>query len=232
MKQFKKETELARIIIRYLQEIGWEIYQEVQVSSFSSIADIVAVQNNLIWVLECKLSLSLDLISQAENWKSCSHYVSIVIPYKPYIHGKRKGRDLALRILRDYGIGCFTVQKHDKDWYGDSSATIAQIEEPKLNRKALTNYIRNSLTEEQKYWAEAGNAQKLRYTPFQDTKRQVISYIKNNPGCTFKELIDNIKHHYVSDTSAITSLRQWINIGIISEIYINDTTKQHRLYLK
>jgi len=48
MKKFKSEVELAEIIIQYLKELGWEIYQEVQIASFGNTADIVAVKNNLI----------------------------------------------------------------------------------------------------------------------------------------------------------------------------------------
>lgn len=36
-----KETELAKVVIRYLEEMGWDVYQEVQPHAQGPVADIV-----------------------------------------------------------------------------------------------------------------------------------------------------------------------------------------------
>lgn len=219
--KFKTEAELAKVIVQYLKDMQWEVYQEVQIASFGSIADIVAVQNNLIWVLECKLSLGLNVIAQAENWINYSNYVSIVVPPRKNCS---KSQHIVKNILEHYGIGQYEVSKGY-----DEEKSIVECVAPRLNRKASTDYIKRNLREEQKYWAPAGNADKLRYTPFQHTKSQVIRFVGENPKCTFKELILNIKHHYSSDKTAISSLRQWIIKGIIPELILKSSKGKYRI---
>jgi len=223
LKKFKSETKLAEVIIQYLKEMGWEVYQEVQISSYGKIADIVARQGNLIWILECKLSLSLTLIGQAKNWLRYGHYVSIVTPTKR----SSTSYYIAEDILEHYGIGHFQVSN-----YGyNEELSISQRISPKLNRKAMANYIVRYLTDKQKSWAKAGNSYGLRYTPFQDTKDQLIRVVKDNPGITMKEIIKDINHHYSSDASAKGSLLQWINKGVIKEVRVKRDGKKYRFYL-
>lgn len=52
-KMIKKisEVQLGKPIISWLQEMGWEVYQEVQIATYDSVADIVAKQGKLIWVI-------------------------------------------------------------------------------------------------------------------------------------------------------------------------------------
>ncbi len=222
---FKSEVELAKVIIQYLKEMGWEIYQEVQISSGGNIADIVAKQGNLIWILECKLSLSLYLIAQAKEWKNFGHYVSIVTPTK---RGS-KSFYIAEDILKHYGIGHFEVS----DYGYNKEFSIYQRSSPRLNRKAMVHHVKKYLTDTQKDWgAEAGNANKLRYTPFQDTKRQLIQTVKDYPGLTIKELIDSINHHYSSDKNAKSSILQWIHKGIINELELKMEGRSYKVYLK
>ena len=223
MDKFKSETELAKLAIEYLKDSKWEVYQEVQVRSFGSIADIVAVQNNLIWIVECKLSLSLDVIAQAKCWSSFSHYISIAVPRS---NRDNKGRRLAFKILQDYGIGCFEFG-HPEDI---SYSCYAQKIKPQLNRKAMTDYITSNLCEEQKTWAEAGNSRGDRYTPFQNTTRQIVRTVNDNPGITMKELMDKIDHHYSSDICAKSSIIQWIHKDVIKGIYLEKEGKQYKLY--
>lgn len=101
-----KETELAQAVIWWLQDYQWEVYQEVQVFAYGDIADIVAVQNGIYWIIECKTTLNLEVMGQALAWKYFAHYVSVATPAacRP-----SKGRELARKILRDKGIGLLAV---------------------------------------------------------------------------------------------------------------------------
>ena len=49
-----KETEIAEIVIDWLEKQHWDVYQEVPVNS--GFADIFAVRNGLVWVIETKTS--------------------------------------------------------------------------------------------------------------------------------------------------------------------------------
>ena len=62
-------------------------------------------------MLECKLSLSLSLIAQAQIWTAFAHYVSIVTPYKR----QSKGYNMAKDILKKYGIGFYEINKSYSD---------------------------------------------------------------------------------------------------------------------
>ena len=73
-----KEQELASYIVSYLENENWEIFQEVQFRSYGNIADIVAVKDNKLWIIESKTTLSFKVLEQARRWKC--HYRSIAVP--------------------------------------------------------------------------------------------------------------------------------------------------------
>lgn len=213
---YKTETELAKEIITYLHQMDWEIYKEVQFLQYGNVADIVATQNNLVWILECKLSLSLSLIAQAERWKFLANYISIVVPIRKHNSANRIIRE----ILKHYGIGCYEV----------GSDFITEWVSPRLQRKAFTKHIKDCLVEEQKFWAEAGNATGKRYTPFQDTKEQLLRMVKEKPGLPMKDLIAKIQHHYCSDKTACSCILQWIHKGIITGIELRQEGRRYLCY--
>jgi len=224
-EKFKSETELAEQVIKYLKDLKWEVYQEVQIASYGSIADIVAVKNGLVWIIECKLSLSLDVIGQAECWTRHANYTSVAVPASLK---DSKGRDFAYKILKQYGIGCFEMPHPDSYSYRSHLQRI----QSKLNRTAITSLIKRSLCEEQKTWAKAGNSKGSRYTPFQDTTNQILRAVANKPGMTFKELMNEINHHYSSDTCARSSILQWIHRGVIKGVRLKLKGKNYTLYLE
>lgn len=66
-----KESDMAKVVVDYLE--GGEVYQEVKV--YDSIADIVWVCGQIVWIIETKLSLSMSLLSQATRWVGYAHNV-------------------------------------------------------------------------------------------------------------------------------------------------------------
>lgn len=218
MKQFNSEIELAEQIINHLTKMGWEVYQEVQVFSYGNIADIVATRDNIVWVLECKLSLSLSLLEQAHNWQPLAHYVSIVVPRKK----QNKQHGFTTQILKHFGIGCFTIRSMDN--------AVIERTTPKLNKNTNAEYLQNCLTEQHKTWAKAGNSDGKRYTPFQDTKDQLIRFVTKTPGLPIKKVIAGIKHHYRKDSTARACILQWIHRGIITEVKLKHVGKKYLVY--
>lgn len=219
-----KETELAKYIIEYLESLKWDVYQEVQLNTYGSIADIVAIQNNLVWVIETKTSLSLDLIAQAEHWTSYANYVSVAIPYRRYKNYKKI--HIIKHLFEHYGIGCLMVSPNAYRY------KVEQYYPPKLHRKAISKYFKECVTPEHKTFAEAGNADGKRYTPFQATCEHVKRVVKNKPGITLKELINTIDHHYANDTTAKACISKWIDKGIIEGIEKEYQGRTYHLYLK
>jgi Holliday junction resolvase len=74
-------------VIDWFTERGWDVYQEVQIQSGYPVADIVAVMGLRVWVVECKTTLTLDLMAQAFHWQRYAHWVSVAVP-----ETKRRGR--------------------------------------------------------------------------------------------------------------------------------------------
>ena len=93
-------------------------------------------------------------------------------------------------------------------------------------RKAQTKYV--YLCDEQKTYAEAGNADGKRWTPFRATVFNLIRLVEKSPGCKLSDAIKELEHHYASYGSAKSGLYAMINTGVIKELKI----KKGRLYLK
>src|SRR3990167_6383616 len=72
------EVQLAKPIIAYLEERGWDVYQEVFI--YGKVADIVATFGKLTWIVEVKTSLSLKLLEQIYGWRGKFNFLSIAIP--------------------------------------------------------------------------------------------------------------------------------------------------------
>ena len=208
---YKNESEFATEVIEWLKDYRWEVYQEVQFHE--KIADIVAVQNNIVWVVETKLTSTLKVIEQAEYWIPYSNYVSVATPI-------RKGQWMFDRILTMLGIGRLSGRFE-----------IREDISPKLNRKALSKRILNILTPEHKTFAMAGNADGNRITPFKRTCTAIVREVEKNPGITIKELIERIKTHYATPASARICITKWIGTKHINIRFERDS-KKLRLYPK
>lgn len=139
----EKETDIAKAAVDWLTSQNWEVYQEVQFRPFGRIADIVAVNGRLVWVVECKTSLNLALLEQAYRWRGYANFISIAVPQAR----NGKGRGAAELFLKQFGIGKLSVHPYD------THQTIS----PKLHR-IKTNVLKNCLNEHQKTYAAAGNA--------------------------------------------------------------------------
>lgn len=211
-KLFNSETELAERVVNWLKEQGWEVYQEV---TYETVADIVAVKNNKVWAIECKLSFGLQILAQAWNWVELANYVSIAVPN---ISHKSSTYYFVQELFTLLKIGVLTV---GNEVYEFRSA-------PELPKNKLLEHLHK----EQKDWAKAGNNKGDRYTPFKHTLRQIEDYLKLHPGTPIKEIIKNIKHHYSNDNNACSAIRQWINKGIITTIDVEQKGRKFLYYYR
>ena len=193
-----KETEIAEIVIDWLEKQHWDVYQEVPVNN--GFADIFAVRNGLVWVIETKTSLSFDVMEQA--FRRAVHYRSVAVP-KPV----NMSWFLQRKIARDYlNIGILIVDQNIQ--------TVNEIVSPKLMREYHNNAKRyiSKLRPEHKTFAKAGSANELRFTPYQESIRNIKDYLRRNPGSTIKEIIDNLgKLHYSSNSSAKNCIKLALN---------------------
>mgnify|MGYP001605842102 FL=1 len=222
---WNSEEDFAATLVEWLKDLKWEVYQEVQTSRGDSRADIVAVQGQLVWVIETKLSFSLELLWQAWNWKHWAHYVSVAVPQG--MHGS-KAKRMMEHFSRLMGIGLITGHRS-----GFSKLDGGSFEEevaPALDRTAEVSSLRETLTERHKTYAKAGNSHGLFYSPFRKTCETVREAVRIKPGITMKELIDGIETHYHSTKTARTSLAKWIEKGVVDGVRSERDGKFLRLY--
>jgi len=216
--KFSNEEQLAEQIVTWLKSKGWEVYQEVQIRSYDSIADIVAVKNDKIWVIETKLNFGFKVLAQADGWIDYAHYVSIGIPCK-YTNLFRE------RIASLLGIGVLTVRKHNYK----EEFIIKERTSPKECNDPL-EILKDRLNEHQKNFAKAGNSYGERYTPYKNTLRQLEELVKQEPGIKLKDAIIKINHHYRTDKNAICSISQWIRNGQIQTLKLEKIKGVNTLY--
>lgn len=199
-----KETDLAKQLIKSFDGSDYEVYQEVTTPNGS--ADIV-LKYSFLWAIEVKLGMNLTVIAQARYNQRYFHYSSIAIPWK-----SRKGKtyNIGREICNNFGIGIFAIS---------SGGNVEEILKARLNRRAQSKWI--ILNERMKTYAEAGNSNGDRWTPFNQTVDDLKRYVRNNPGCHLKIALSEIDHHYHTLSSATSSIRQWIKTGVIKGISLN-----------
>jgi hypothetical protein len=208
------EQDLAKTIVEWLHDMKWEVYQEVIHRKTSKRADIFAVRGNIRWAIECKTSLSDILLEQANYWIPYSNYTSIVTP------GLTRASLVKNFWLEQKGIGWLTC---------DTNSKFVSI---CLNPKFRRNKIDIKLYEEQKTFAQAGNANSLFWSPWKRTCQEIYTFVNSHPGCTLKELFANIKHHYRSDSTARSCLTTWLRQGIIPGVRQEKIDRIVRLFPK
>lgn len=194
------ELQLAAKVVRWLDDMGWTVYHEVQLYGAGPRADIVATQGPLLWIVECKRQFGFDVLEQALAWNGYCHYCSVATPIT-----RRNGWWVRMEVCKTLGIGIF--QGHDE---------MQNLLAPRLNRTApAVDRVRSLLTDEHRTYAEAGNAHSQFWSPFKATLKAVREVLAGAPagGLTMRQLVDGLRHHYSSDASARSSLHHWIRSG-------------------
>lgn len=209
------EQELAKHVVAWLENEHWDVYQEVQFFTGSGIADIVAVRSNLVWIIECKTTMSLAVMEQAAGWRV--HFRSIAIPA-----AKQADRRTAFAICKDYfQIGVLVLGEYNE---------IYEKISPPLKREyhRFAKDRMKTLSPEHKVYAQAGAKNGGHFTPYKRTIRAVREYITRNPGCTLKEIIDSVgRGHYAHKQSARSTIRtaliewesEWCRIDLSASPY-------------
>lgn len=241
MKPRLAEVDVAAPVVAWLRAGGWDVYQEVRNGKGGERScDIVATRGPLVWVVEAKVRLNVEVLEQAQWWRQYAHYASVAVPHaylmpmgQAYIH-----------LVRAWGLGVFGVRPKEA-LYGvpmvDKLVDHLQFS-PALNRKAMAPRLRGWLCEEQKTYLAAGSPCGGGWTPFKDTCRALAQVVRAHPGCTLKEAIGGrattlldagfagIKHHYRTEATAVSSLRTWIQEGKVPGVRLEQEGRALRLH--
>lgn len=219
MADWKSEEQLAAVVVAWLQDMRWTVYQEVQIRMCEPIADIVAInEQGLAWIIETKRTFGFKVVDQANQWIGAAHYVSVAVP-------SRQGRltRTEIDVLKWLGIGCLYVY--------DFPSVSEQVP-PRLHRRIRFDDIRKHLTEKHKTFASAGNAQGARLTPFQNTCDEIYRQAVHYPGITLKTLLSKITTHYCNTTTAKSCIVKWGSQGIIKGTEFKKENGVWRIYPK
>lgn len=183
-----KETEIGEVIVAWLLESHWDVYQEVQFSRLGGVADIVAVRHGIIWIIETKVSYTMDVLQQASRWMA--HYRSVGVPQCL----DRFGRDYGVA-ERYYRVGVLEVSPGKK--------VDEKVDAPVItNNHKWAKRLMENLTEDHKTFAKAGSPAGSHLTPYKSTMMAIRKVVENNPGCTIKFLYEQLgSMHYSSKES-------------------------------
>jgi hypothetical protein len=218
---FTTEAELAKVVVAWLSNLGWEVFQEVQANQYCPIADIVGRKGTLTCVVETKLSLGLRVLNQADYWRTRANLVYVAVPQ----YGQGRDVSFAVRVAELLGIG---VLRANPEAYSGVS-NITEVKRPAFRRNIYSE-LAKSLNDGHKTFAEAGNADGRRWTPFQQTCDTVRRYAQVHPGAPLKEIIDNVKTHYSTPATARTSLAKWIEGGHVAGLRVERIGRSLRVF--
>jgi hypothetical protein len=209
------EAELATVVIAWLEALGADVYQEVELLHRGMRADIVARVRAELWIIETKTSVSLVLIEQAMERRRFAHRVYIAAP----TYRARAG----LPICEALGIGLLGVTVA-----GGIEAT-SEYDEPQVTmrvqgRRWNTQPVALSrrLAPQHKKHARAGAQTGGHWSPFRRTIERLAQEVAASPGIALNAAVAGIEHHYRSNAGARTSLAAWIREGKVPGVEIRD----------
>jgi hypothetical protein len=216
------EIDVGRAVVSYIRANYplWDVYQEYSLGYGRKRADIIAAfpgPPRLLWVVECKTKMSLHLLAQAREWLHHVHYVSIACAPAARTYADAGFVD---DWLKDHGIGMIVA--HDN--------YCSARTEPQLHRAAHENSKDIVLCEGHKNETEAGSKSGGFWTPFRETCNQLKGVVGHSPGLTIKEAMAAIEHHYSSDIVARSSMRVWLNKGIVKGVEMKYEAGKYHLY--
>lgn len=215
-----KETELAEQVVGWLEAQNWTIYQEVQFRHLGGVADIVAERNGILWIIETKLSMSIEVLNQASAWPA--HYRSIAVPGT----SNRRNNKRDYRVARDYYlVGVIEVSRGD---IYESVKPPAFLKNHKTAKKMISQ-----LTELHKTYAKAGSKAGSHLTPYKMTMIEIQRHLKVHPGCTIDDLFKQYgSMHYASKSSFKGNLLKCLDSFEADWCRIDKSSNPYKLYLK
>lgn len=205
-----KETEVAAQVVEYLESDEWDLYQEVDD------IDIVGKRGRLLCAVECKTALTWKVCEQALDRRGLVHWVWVAHP----VHrakGHRRGTwnrpsTYAQHCLERDGIGLLWLYVDGERMH------IEQAHPPKFNRR-VPDYLHRRLRPEQKRSSAGSPAGGNVWSPFRDTCERLRRLLdRSGDGILVKSAIEQLQHHYASDTSAYAALVEWTRRGSVGGV--------------
>src|SRR6185312_5261868 len=178
MKAAATEAMLAATVSAFLAADGAEVFHEVTLEwklrrqatvgngrpVGDGRADLAFLRGAVLGVVECKMSLSFELLAQAARWRDYAHEVWIAVPFAKMSEGRHE----AFQVCRKhYGFGVIEVQDDDE----------VRLRHP-VQRATIDPALLNSLRPEHKTGGElAGTNRGGHFTTFKETAARWAAYV-------------------------------------------------------
>jgi hypothetical protein len=203
-----EEQEVARRIEGHLSSEGWEVYKEVPAPSRNKVVDLYAVKGvpenpRDSLAVEAKSTCSIRVIQQAEFWSRRAHRSAIAVPDSD----NRRQREFAARICNQFDLGFFEVSSEEVRSTRPAEKSGMGIQVP-------------DLYEEQKDAVAGTDDPDDRHTELDRTVEKVKDAIPEGKYARLDEVVGRIDHHYSSDRSAASSIKEHIRSGRIEGLSI------------
>ena len=206
------EVELAKNFIFYLQD-SFDLYFEV------NDIDIIGKKGNILIGVEVKTSLNFKVIEQAYNNQTIVNYSYIAVP-------RPKDRTFKYKLCSMLGIGILTFHPYGRRGLWE----IREELKPKFLRKAFTKWFEPHPNLKRSIPGSPSGPGVI--SAFKITVENIERYIKRHPGCTIKNIFNDINHHYSGLSSMRGSIYGYIHSGVIPTIKIENHEGTYKLYLK
>jgi len=196
---------MGEVVMKLLHENGYEhLYPELQKTDLVGVRDI----DDMVVAFELKLKLNTKVICQAESHITRANGVAVII------NQCNTGEQHWLRqICREHGVGVYMVERSYENPDGSRIAfdgpvayELREYEAPVM-REANTQWYRKHMSVRAETHTTPGHKGPTSVTPFRATAYRLIDYVVAHPGCTVKEAVAAIPHHYASPYTATYRLK-------------------------
>lgn len=167
--KFVSERALAEAVVSWLRADGWSTFHEVECRGGR--ADIVAVRQGLVWLIETKLRAGLEVLAQAlDKRRSGAHGVLVAVPAGP-------AAKLLASIAGRLGIGVITVD--EVEGFDETTRKFIRVvrvgvyEWPAFYRQATSQELLRGCTREHAAQPAGTTGTKI-WTPFKAAVRGAI----------------------------------------------------------
>lgn len=219
------EQEIALLAQRYLESTGHNVFPEVSLKLFSGRPDLIATRSGVCSVFECKARLTFGLVAQATAWhrtqeRECGmpHLIWLVV-------GSNRSRSsyaedgLLWQVIKQHSLGVLEASKRPRVTCGAHTVsplyTLRVIRYAGVqpgSRKSAHLLMRNLNPDTRIAVPGSRGGETVYMTDFKRTTIKMAMLMKDEQPRSLKDIVRNVSlrggHHYSSDSSAISALRQ------------------------
>jgi len=191
---------MGEVVLPLLHECGFtHLYPELQGTDLVGVRDI----DDMVIAFELKLKMNTKVICQAERHKRYANGVAVIINQcnTPEQYWLRN-------ICKEHGVGVYVVERSytnpdgtPQTFDGPVSYQITECEAPVMHH-AKTDWYTKHMSARAETHTTPGHKGPTSVTPFRATAYRLIDYVVAHPGCTVKEAVAAIPHHYASPYTA------------------------------